>query len=223
VTKTVTFTSDQALQGVTIEAVPEIAGFVQIQPNTFAQVPAGQPKTIQLTFSAPAQSQFGAYDATIHVLAGRTTLPQTLKTSITYAVVALPPDPGEPGKATLEGIDSDRDGVRDDIQRLIGFMQLSPQQRAVMFRLASAMQQTIRRTGTADQTAYLVRNELIINRCLSYLLGEQYSATANGLDAAVLNTIERTKVYLTADAAFATVFGTTLGMPKDQAACQGLL
>jgi len=31
----------------------------------------------------------------------------------------LPPDPGSAGRATLEGIDSDGDGVRDDIQRFI--------------------------------------------------------------------------------------------------------
>jgi hypothetical protein len=31
----------------------------------------------------------------------------------------LPPDPGEAGKATIEGIDSDQDGLRDDIQRYI--------------------------------------------------------------------------------------------------------
>lgn len=31
----------------------------------------------------------------------------------------LPPDPGEAGMVTLEGIDSDNDGVRDDIQRWI--------------------------------------------------------------------------------------------------------
>jgi hypothetical protein len=31
----------------------------------------------------------------------------------------LPPDPGEAGKATLEGIDSDNDGIRDDVQRYL--------------------------------------------------------------------------------------------------------
>lgn len=31
----------------------------------------------------------------------------------------LPPDPGAAGMLTLEGIDSDRDGVRDDVQRFI--------------------------------------------------------------------------------------------------------
>src|SRR5216683_231714 len=33
--------------------------------------------------------------------------------------ITLPPDPGAAGKATLQGIDSDGDGVRDDIQRYI--------------------------------------------------------------------------------------------------------
>ena len=31
----------------------------------------------------------------------------------------FPPDPGEAGKKTLEGIDTDGDGVRDDLQRWI--------------------------------------------------------------------------------------------------------
>ena len=31
----------------------------------------------------------------------------------------LPPDPGEAGKLTIDGIDADKDGVRDDVQRCI--------------------------------------------------------------------------------------------------------
>jgi hypothetical protein len=31
----------------------------------------------------------------------------------------FPPDPGEEGKQTTDGIDADRDGVRDDVQRWI--------------------------------------------------------------------------------------------------------
>ena len=36
--------------------------------------------------------------------------------------VILPPDPGEAGKLTLEGIDSNNDGVRDDLEREIVYM-----------------------------------------------------------------------------------------------------
>jgi hypothetical protein len=31
----------------------------------------------------------------------------------------LPPDPGQAGKLTIDGIDVDKDGVRDDVQRWI--------------------------------------------------------------------------------------------------------
>jgi hypothetical protein len=34
-------------------------------------------------------------------------------------IANLPPDPGEAGKATIDGIDADKDGVRDDVQRWI--------------------------------------------------------------------------------------------------------
>jgi ABC-type Fe3+-citrate transport system substrate-binding protein len=33
--------------------------------------------------------------------------------------ISVPFDPGENGKITLEGIDSDNDGIRDDVQRMI--------------------------------------------------------------------------------------------------------
>jgi len=34
-------------------------------------------------------------------------------------IANLPPDPGKAGKATLDGIDADKDGMRDDVQRWI--------------------------------------------------------------------------------------------------------
>jgi len=51
----------------------------------------------------PAGAQFGAFDGTIHVREGNATRPQTLKTAVTFAVVPLPPDPGDAGKRRLQG------------------------------------------------------------------------------------------------------------------------
>jgi hypothetical protein len=48
------------------------------------------------------------------------TLP-TLRLAVSTRSSSLPTDPGEEGKKTLAGIDSDNDGVRDDIQREIFF------------------------------------------------------------------------------------------------------
>jgi hypothetical protein len=170
VTKTLTFTSDQTLQGITVEAVPAIAPFVQIQPNTFTQVPAGQPQTVKLTFSAPSGAQFDAYDGTIHVRAGSRTLPQTLKASVTFAVVPLPPDPGDAGKATLAGIDSDGDGVRDDVERWIALTYPnSARVRAALYQEAGGIQQAIVSSSNRPQAMAGIEAETAGRLCLSGL------------------------------------------------------
>jgi hypothetical protein len=74
-----TFSSSLDLQNVVIEAVPEIAGFLTIQPNAFASVPASQAQSGHVSFSIPTGTMFGTYDGTIHLRVGSTTFPQTLK------------------------------------------------------------------------------------------------------------------------------------------------
>jgi len=67
------------MQNIVIEAVPEIAPFLNVQPNSFESVPAGQPQSVRLAFSIPTDATFGIYDGTIHIRFGSQTLPQTLK------------------------------------------------------------------------------------------------------------------------------------------------
>jgi hypothetical protein len=81
-TTTVTFSSDQALQDVIVEAVPEIAPWVTIDFQTFPKVPAGTPETLNLTFTAAPGASIGHYDGTIHLRYGTQTYPQTLKISL---------------------------------------------------------------------------------------------------------------------------------------------
>ena len=105
--KQVTFTSDHNLSNVTIEAVPEIADLVSIQPNTIASVFADQAQTVSLFFSIPAGTSFGLHEGTIHVRAGSQTIPQTLKVSIDVTQsVDLPAEiqPLSPAIVTLSGV-----------------------------------------------------------------------------------------------------------------------
>jgi hypothetical protein len=221
VTRTLTFTTDQALQNLSIEAVPAIAGFVQIQPNVFAGVPAGQRQTVRLTFSAPAGAQFGTYDGTIHVRAGSKTLPATLKTSVTFAAIPLPPDPGDAGKATLAGIDSDGDGVRDDVERVIGLMDVSTEQRSVLFGVVKTMQQGITTSSSGAAAVQVIKNEIVGRRCLGFLMGDQERPTMAIISAALFNTRERLLAYSAVDAQFGGQ--TTDDLPDGQPACGGLL
>jgi hypothetical protein len=200
VQKTVTFTSDQALQNVKLETVPEIARFVNIQPATFAAIPKGQPQTVRLTFRAPAGAKFGAYEGTIHVRDGSATRPQTLKTAVTFAVVPLPPDPGEAGKATIAGIDSDRDGVRDDIQRYIALTYPnSAKTRAALSQLAKGIGGLMLSSG--KDAAYLKAVELnSAQSCLFYVIGFNTDGVPDDrLESQILNTRERTRAYVSAN------------------------
>lgn len=77
-----TFTSSLLLTNVVLEAVPDIAGFVSLQPSNVANLAAGQPQPVQLSFSIPAGSILGTYEGTVHLRVGHRTLPQTLKVSV---------------------------------------------------------------------------------------------------------------------------------------------
>ncbi|MDR1910851.1 MAG: hypothetical protein LBQ52_00685 [Helicobacteraceae bacterium] len=73
----------------------------------------------------------------------------------------LPPDPDEEGKKTLEGIDSDKDGVRDDVQRIIWKYAPRPDQeklRLALFQRARAWQQILT-LDTSDRNAVLEARE----------------------------------------------------------------
>lgn len=80
--KDLTFTSDLNIQNIVIEPVPTLAPFVSVQPNSFADVPAGQPQSVRLLFSIPQGTALGTYDGTVHVRLGSQTLPQTLKIAV---------------------------------------------------------------------------------------------------------------------------------------------
>jgi hypothetical protein len=80
--KSVSFTSSLPLTNIVVEAVPEIASFLTIQPNTFSSVPANQSEPVRVNFSIAATSALGTYEGTIHVRSDSQTFPQTLKVTL---------------------------------------------------------------------------------------------------------------------------------------------
>jgi len=80
--RSITFTSSTDLTNVVLEAVPTIAPFVTIKPNTISRVRANRPEKVQISFSIPITTTLGNYPGTIHLRLGSQTLPQTLKLNI---------------------------------------------------------------------------------------------------------------------------------------------
>jgi len=85
----------------------------------------------------------------------------------------LPPDPGEAGKATLAGIDSDHDGVRDDVQREIFFLVPDSERlRMGLTQLAKPLQGLASLENLSDDAILSLENQFGNgNACFTALVG----------------------------------------------------
>jgi hypothetical protein len=109
----------------------------------------------------------------------------------------LPPDPGEAGKATLEGIDSDGDGIRDDIQRYIALAYPDSQKtRAALGQFALALDKAI--LQSPDEESALRNTETMhrASECMWHIHSENAIKMTDLLMAEYLDTIERSRAYL---------------------------
>lgn len=121
----------------------------------------------------------------------------------------LPPDPGEAGKATLEGIDSDKDGLRDDVQIWISTNFHSPRIQMSLRDLAMAIQQAVLASPSEKvsiQSASVAQNAA--TRCFAYVSDGLSHPTEvlHNLTAHIINTparIDAYKSYKTAYRVFA--------------------
>ena len=115
--------------------------------------------------------------------------------SVTVDPFTLPPDPGEAGKQTLEGIDSDNDGVRDDIQRYIALTHLdSPRTQKALLQSAAAEQaQLLAPDDAVGATSLPVIDSI---DCLAYVVGvDALHKESADLRARILNTKSRSLKY----------------------------
>ena len=111
--------------------------------------------------------------------------------------VNLPPDPGKEGKKTLLGIDTDGDGVRDDIQRYIYFtypddkkLRLGLTYYAIEFQ--GVLKDANDREACYDHAIKMDRHV----ECLFYLKGREAVDICTALLAKILNTRERSMAYI---------------------------
>lgn len=114
----------------------------------------------------------------------------------------LPSDPGEDGKATLLGIDSDNDGVRDDIQRYIYFTY--PDEKNVRLALTqiSINYQELLPVANDPEAVHVVVEKIYRSiECLFYVKNDFATADQieEALTAEILNTEERSRVFIEAN------------------------
>jgi len=111
--------------------------------------------------------------------------------------LALPPDPGKAGKETLLGIDADKDGVRDDIQRYIYFTYPDDKKLRLALTYYAKEFQGVLKDANDREACY--NHAIKMDRhveCLFYLKGEEAVDICNALRAEILNTRERSMAYI---------------------------
>lgn len=109
----------------------------------------------------------------------------------------LPPDPGAAGNRTIEGIDADSDGVRDDVEReIVLAYPKNPKARAVLYQMAQHYQSLLINRLSANALLNAYGYLLAWTPCLAAATGSP-SGDAKMLRPWVLNTYDRSMAYVT--------------------------
>lgn len=127
-------------------------------------------------------------------------------TSTTQEPPGLPPDPGPAGKETLAGVDSNNNGVRDDVERYIAINhQDSAKVRAALMQFAVVAQsRLLDATDKQKSIQHGIESGKAIE-CIIYVLGNDLVAVdmsdsmRRDLRPIILNTDARNKAYFAYD------------------------
>jgi hypothetical protein len=141
-----------------------------------------------------------------------------LRVAVTDRPLTIPPDPGEAGKQTLAGIDSDNDGVRDDLEREIVFMYPGNDQvRRVLRAMVKQEQQVITTTGNHEYFKGLEASFLAFLDCYNYLefgAGLADHSKSDYLISLIRNTPARLKTD-DQNSQIALPYGSTINFDSD--------
>lgn len=167
----------------------------------------GETVTFDVTLSVPHEASVGITEGKLllkRALRNRVLhvwRTKALRVEFTFSLIPLPPDPGEEGKITIAGIDSDNDGVRDDIQRWIVFnFPDQPAIRAGLRQYAIAQQKALIDADSEEMALSHSEEKARASRCLKAMVGldEGYEYYTS-LKVQTLNTNERSLAYIKYD------------------------
>jgi len=142
----------------------------------------------------------------------------------TAEIPGLPPDPGEAGKATLAGIDSDNDGVRDDIE--IAIYKRYPNdslKRDALIQGAKALQDAIlvgaaiiAGTANPDEPFRVSDRDGLSVACMVQVFGFYASEESGFLEKTLVNTRTRGDAYIAYNGALSD---QSFGSPDTDTPC----
>ena len=205
INETITVTFSKDADSLTTRLTPGFDTWLSVLPEILNDVQAGQ--TLQITLSGiiPADEPVGTQGGVLQIRSGANQKNLAKSLPLLISVIegtdgGLPPDPGEEGKVTLMGIDSDGDGLRDDVQRYIYLTYPDkPNVQAALRQFSLSLQKTLdpsRAIGTERELAHEIGSDI---DCVVYVDAEGFYDMVQLLQAEILNTYERTTQHLIYD------------------------
>jgi hypothetical protein len=196
----------EELHDIIVRVVPAIQPFVSVSPASIGVIQRDDNLELTITVNVPPDANVGEYDGVIQLRQATVgenqrviakPFPIVLVVTERDDNVVLPPDPGVAGKQTLLGIDSDSDGVRDDIQRYIYFAYPDEEKvRVALTQVAIEYQGLLAQSNDHDAAFNHATKMARHGECLDYIQGEAAADTLAALKAEFLNTKERSLAYL---------------------------
>lgn len=200
------FAAAEDLEKIFVDVAPELHPWVSVSPYIVEAARKGKEVELTLTINIPPDETVGEHNGVIQIRhrnfrKGRNTIAKPLPVSLVITEKThhsnLPPDPGEAGRETLLGIDSDLDGVRDDVQRYI--YSTYPDDEKVRLALTQIAMEYQGILSDADDRDAAFRHATRMSRhgeCLFYIQEELSLDTHAALKAVILNTKERSIAYI---------------------------
>jgi hypothetical protein len=198
-----TATITKSIPSSRVEVTPSLAPYVvSVKPATLPALSAGSTTTVEIVFAVATGTPHGTIEGTLHLKEtggkGKGTQAQPLAITLTIGNLLYPPDPGEAGKVTLEGIDSDGDGIRDDIQRYIEITYPDePLVKAALRQDTIPLQAKLLDAHSEEKSLLHHEETERSQECLGALFGtERGFDLAFAMQAEMLNTDARSRAYI---------------------------
>lgn len=115
-------------------------------------------------------------------------------------LLPLPPDPGPTGNASVQGVDADGNGVRDDLQRYIVLTYSDAPTRAALAAVAVQMQNLTRPSLSESEAVQFAEQLASGISCLREVSPAQTSTMVRELQSRAANTNDRMRNYMKSNA-----------------------
>jgi hypothetical protein len=219
-------TATEDIVSARMRVTPSLTKYLTVTPASVANVRRGQWIDVTVTLTLPIDAAPDPILGTIQLrlvdTSGKvaSTLSRPLPVTINVQCPCLPPDPGLAGGLTLEGVDANANGVRDDLERAIAFRTKSnPNLRASLNQFGAALQKTYGASSTLSDARLVAEAIFSAIDCVSAQTGEEESGVwVSFVQLEFLNSRERVRAYTAFEARLAgEVFSAVVPRPGIEA------